>query len=388
MNIKIFEDQTGFALFPEKSFNKDADIVRLFDNKIDLYVRKEDNNLEISCYVLISKGQERAIGCYIIGNNKHIDGIFTDFKKNANEALKSIGFSPQSDNVENAIFDGLEKFDSTISSKINIDEISKALDANEKLSYNAGDVTEIAVFSRQLLKNIEKIKITISTGQTNLGDINVLRNKTYQERLSPTNDTKDIFDRRRNSIRRKKEDEENKKRDEEKRKKGDSGDNNINEGKKLIIDGLSTKRGAGYDTEEDIKRVYTEISGKPLPEKSGGIGTGAAALMAISFLMLGLIVGGIVMQYYLTNNKEQHVPVPTPVPTSEIITISTTENIPVQNENVDNTTSNSSMDNNTDIANKTNETMNKMTNDTMNKMTNDTVNKMTNETSGISPTST
>ncbi len=374
MNIKIFEDQTGFALFPEKSFNKNSDIVRLFDNKIDLYVSKEDNNLEISCYVLVYKGHERPIGCYIIGSNKHVDNIFTSFKKEANEALNNIGFKPQSDNVENAIFDGLEKFDSNISSKIDIDEISKALESREKLSYNAGDVTEIAVFFRQLLKTIENIKITVSTGTTNFGDINVLRNKTYQERLSPTTETKDIFDRRRNSIRRKKEDEENKKRDEEKIKKRDLARDNVGEGIKLIKDGLSIKRSAGYDTEEDNKSIYSEISGKPFPEKSRGIGTGAATLMAIATLMFGLIVGGVVMNYYLTNIKEQQMPVPTPVQTPVDTPVSTPEITPVTTE-LNASENNSNM---TDIANKTNALMNA----TKNNTTSISINDGNNTTSG------
>ena len=40
MDIRIFEDQTGFMMFPEKSLDKDMNIVRLFDNKIDLYIKR------------------------------------------------------------------------------------------------------------------------------------------------------------------------------------------------------------------------------------------------------------------------------------------------------------------------------------------------------------
>ena len=59
VNIKIFEDQTGFQLFPEKSYNKDTTIVKFFDNKIDLYMTKGESGedfLIISCYVLVHKG--------------------------------------------------------------------------------------------------------------------------------------------------------------------------------------------------------------------------------------------------------------------------------------------------------------------------------------------
>jgi len=368
MKIKIFEDQTGFALFPEKSFDKNATIVKFFDNKIDLYVSKGDLEEDLSiinCYVLVYKGQERPIGCYIVGSDKYSDNIFTTFKNDAISALNKIGFKPHHDNVENAVFESLEKFDSNISSKIDIDEISKALESNEKLSYNAGDITEIAVFCRQLLKTIEKIRITVSTGQTNLGDINVLRNKTYHERLAPTTETKEIFDRRRNSIRKKKEDEENKKRDEEKRNKGNSGDSNISEGTRLIKDGLSTKRSAGYDTEEDIKRVYTEISGKPLPEKSEGMGTGATALMSIAFLMLGLIVGGIVMQYYITEIKAPEAQTSTPAPTPVVTIVKTPVITPVTTEAVNNS-------NMTDVENQTNALMNATKNNAGNNTGNDT----------------
>lgn len=367
MKIKIFEDQTGFALFPEKSFDKNATIVKFFDNKIDLYVSKGDLEEDLSiinCYVLVYKGQERPIGCYIVGSDKYSDNIFTTFKNDAINALNKIGFKPHHDNVENAIFESLEKFDSNISSKINIDEISEALESNEKLSYNAGDITEIAVFCRQLLKTIEKIRITVSTGQTNLGNINVLRNKTYQERLAPTTETKEIFNRRRNSMRKKKEDENNKKRDEEKRNKGNSGDSNISEGTKLIKDGLSTKRGAGYDTEEDIKRVYTELSGKPLPEKSEGMGTGTIILMSIALLMLGMIIGGFAMQHWYPKEKiSENIPNvnndnPTPNTVSTVnISFTPTETLTaVLNANENN--SNSENINNSSVAEKTKELMN------------------------------
>ena len=196
MRIRIFEDQTGFELFPDKSFSKNNNIVRFFDNNIDLYATKGDPEkdfLVISCYALIQKGQERAIGCYILGGDKYADNIFTNFKNDANNTLKKIGYSLHSDNIENAIFNGLEKFDLDAPTKENTDKIFEALESKEKLNYNAGDITEIAVFCRKILKTVEKINIAISTDKTSVGNINILRSKNDHERLIPTVETYDIF---------------------------------------------------------------------------------------------------------------------------------------------------------------------------------------------------
>ncbi len=365
INIKIFEDQTGFQLFPEKSHDKNDTIVKFFDNKIDLYISKGDvgeDLLIINCYVLIYKGQERPIGCYIVGSSVYTDNIFTTFKNDANDALNKIGFKPHRDQDENTIFEGLEKFD-YISSKIEIDEILQALLSGDKLSFNAGNILDIAAFSRQLMKNTKKIQIAISTGKTRLGDINILRNKIYQDRLSPTNETNDIFNRRKNNIRRKLEDEKRKLEDENKRMleedkkgKGDIGNKKIDEGTKLISYGLTTKRNAGYDTTEDIKRIYTEISGKPLPEKSKGIGICTIILLSIALLMFGIIIGGFAMQHWLNikndivNVNNDIAIIPTPI-SKEMITGESSRVLQV--DDIKNNTINESTNNNASSANIT-----------------------------------
>lgn len=343
VNIKIFEDQTGFQLFPEKSYNKDTTIVKFFDNKIDLYMTKGESGedfLIISCYVLVHKGQERPIGCYILGSGIYSDNIFTIFKNSANEALKSIGFKPQYDQDENAIFDGLEKFD-YISSKIEIDEILQAILSGEKLSFNAGNILDISAFCRQILKNTKKIKIAISTGKTNFGDINILRNKIYQERLSPTNESKEIFNRRRNSINQKLEYENKKMIEEDKIKKGSIGDSQIVEGIKLIKEGLTTKRMAGYEIDQDIKKIIGEINEKPLPEKSGGIGKNIIVITGI--LILGIIIGMAILPHIADNiknyiSKVNHEPTPivnisspTPIQTTIIVNGNTTTTTTISN---------------------------------------------------------
>lgn len=371
MNIKIFEDQTGNELFPVRSFSTDTNIVKFFDNKIDLYVTKEDlekDFLDISCYALIRKGQERPIGCYILGGNKYEDNVFTSFKNDAINALNNIGFKLHSDSAENdnAIFDGLEKFDLNVTSKENTDKILEALDSKEKLSYNAGDITDIAVFCRQMLKTIKTIKIAISTGKTNLGDINILRSKTGHERWSPTKETKDIFDKIIINKRRKSEDENNKRIEEDKKQKGGAGDNKIVEGKKLINDGLTIKRNAGIDTDEDVKRIYTDISGHPLPEKSGGIGGTGLFVISIAMLVFGIVIGMVIIPSILHKTVSSDVVV-TPVSTVDapVTTAPIVINTPVQTESLptdNNTTEKLPTDNNT-TENKTKALMEATKND-------------------------
>ena len=127
MDIKIFEDQTGLMMFPEKSLDKmsskNMDIVKLFDNKIDLRISNIEDFLEVTCYLLVRRGQERAIGCYIVGRDKYTDRIFGNFKKDANGALKNIGFEHHYDSTENVVFDHMEKFDMDGQSHKDIDLI-------------------------------------------------------------------------------------------------------------------------------------------------------------------------------------------------------------------------------------------------------------------------
>ena len=134
MDIRIFEDQTGFMMFPERSSNKDMNMVRLFDNKIDLYIKKMENSLSIICYILAQRGHERPIGCYVIGDDNYTDDIFAIFKNGANNALENIGFKPDHDNIENAIFNNIEKF-GIYGTREDTGIVIEALRHNEFLNY-------------------------------------------------------------------------------------------------------------------------------------------------------------------------------------------------------------------------------------------------------------
>jgi hypothetical protein len=273
MDIKIFEDQTGLMMFPEKGLGKtssrNGDIVKLFDNKIDLRIINGEDLLEITCYLLVHRGQERAIGCYITGKDKYTDRTFENFKKDANDALKSIGFEHNHDNEENVVFDHMEKFDIDGQYHKDIDLIVEARNSGEHVGYKGGNIGEIAVLCRQILKRIGNIDIVISTVESNLGHVNVIRSNVYNEQLSPTVQGKQVLDRqikkaeqrrieenrkleeqrRAEEQRKLKENEDRIKEEEEKNKQRyrEIVDRNIDKGITLIEEGLDIKRRAGYD---------------------------------------------------------------------------------------------------------------------------------------------
>lgn len=266
MDIKIFEDQTGFMMFPEKGLDKTSsknmDIVKLFDNKIDLRIIYREDFLEVTCYLLVHRGPERAIGCYIVGKGKYFDSSFGTFKNDANEVLKKIGFEHHYDNAENLVFDNIEKFDIGGESHRDIDLIAEAKNSGERVNYKGGDIGEIASLCRQILKKISNIDIVISTVEGNIGHINIVRSKVHDERLSPTSQGRLALDRqirkaesrrleeqrRSEEQRRLVEDEYRKKEEEKNRQKGrEIVDDKIEKGTALIKEGLDIKRKAGYD---------------------------------------------------------------------------------------------------------------------------------------------
>jgi hypothetical protein len=266
MDIKIFEDQTGRMMFPEKRLDKTSsknmNVVRLFDNKIDLYITSRKDGLEIICYLLVQRYQERAIGCYIIGNGQYADNTFTNFKNGANNTLKNMGLEHHYDDMENMVFDHIEEFDIDGKSHADIELIAEARDSGERVGYKAGDIGEIAILCRQILKRIDDIEIVISTVESNLGHVNILRSNTYEERLFPTNQGKQVLDRQRKKVaqrhieeKRKLEEksrlEEYEKRklaEDEKRKLSEKiVDNSLEKGILLIEEGLDIKRKVGYD---------------------------------------------------------------------------------------------------------------------------------------------
>lgn len=266
MDIRIFEDQTGLMMFPEKYLDKTSsrnmDIVKLFDNKIDLRMTYREDFLETTCYLLVHRGQERAIGCYIVGKGKFVDSYFDTFKNDANDVLKKIGFEHHYDNTENVVFDNIEKFDTSGQPHKDIDLIVEAKNSGEYVNYKGGDIGEIASLCRQILKRINNIDIVISTVESNLGHVNIVRSKIHDERLFPTSQGKQVLDglirkaeQRRNEENRKKdlakrklEEEKARLEDMENRKNvAKLADYNIEKGVVLIEEGLEIKRKAGYE---------------------------------------------------------------------------------------------------------------------------------------------
>lgn len=262
MDIKIFEDQTGFIMFPEKGLDKTSsknmDIVKLFDNKIDLRIIYREDFLEVTCYLLVHRGQERAIGCYIVGKGKYFDSSFGTFKNDANEVLKKIGFEHHYDSAENIVFDNIEKFDIGGESHRDIDLIAEAKNSGERVNYKGGDIGEIASLCRQILRKISNIDIVISTVESNIGHVNIVRSKVHGERLSPTNQGKQALGRQ---IRK----AEYRRLEENRQKEREIVDNKIEQGTTLIKEGLDIKRKAGYSAIEidyDIRILNSVINGE------------------------------------------------------------------------------------------------------------------------------
>lgn len=256
MYIKIYEDQTGQMIYPERS-EKDKNIVRLFDNKIDLYIKKIENNIEISCYLLAHKGQSRGLGYYIIYSGNFGKDTFVNFKNEANNTLQKLELQPHSDDAENAIFNNLRDFDFGNYTK-DIDIIKNSLNSGECLYYKAGNISEISSFCKELLRNINNIKIAISTGESNLGEVNILRNKKYEEPLTLTDKGKQVIDRQREKI-------SQKLAEEKKKKEGEIGKNKIIEGFHFIDDGVKTLTNAGY-AGYDISEILTGYMNKIFSE--------------------------------------------------------------------------------------------------------------------------
>jgi hypothetical protein len=273
MDIKIFEDQTGLMLFPEKGLDKTSfknmDIVKLFDNKIDLHITHREDFLELTCYLLVHRGQERAIGCYIVGKGKYTDTSFGDFKSDANWALRNIGFEHHYDNAETLVFDNIEKFDMDGQSHKDIDLIVEAKNSGDRVNYKGGDIGEIASLCRQILRRVRNIDIVISTVENNIGHVNIVISRTHDERLYPTSQGRLTLDRqiRRAEYRRLEEQNEIRKKEEEKikQKEREIVDEKIEQGTALIKKGLDIKRKAGYgdiEINSNVRILNSVINGE------------------------------------------------------------------------------------------------------------------------------
>ncbi len=350
MDIMIYEDQTGLMLFPTKKTEKDVQIVSFFNNNVDLYADKIGDNVTIYCHLMAFETSSRPLGYYVIYKNVYGDNVFSNFKKDMDNILNRLKIQPRIGHEDNVIFENIGNFDDGYQCVHKDTEIIlKALELNKRLSYNVGNIKDITIFCRQLLKMNKRIKIAILTGKSDMGDVNILRNKMYQERLAPTDETKIILDEQKESIARKLSEDNRKIIEEKKRIDGDVGDNKIREGITSIKDGLRIKRSAGYVTSEidtDIRKINNAITDKPLfdtsknenTEQKQNVSSGTDmklfAIASVTMLILGMVAGMFIYPFLpddaqdkISNIAGKGTPIPTPMTTvieaSEKTSIST-----------------------------------------------------------------
>ena len=444
MDIEIYEDQTGEMFYPEKRTVENRDITRLFGNRVDLFIKKNSDNMEISCYALIQRGVERAIGCYITYRSNLSPGsTFANLKDIATKTLSEIGFKIANDK-ENALFNELEKFDMSLR-QYNTNLITEALNSGNSLHYKGGSVQEIAGFCKEILLSVMNIKISISTETSELGEINILRNTTFEQRLVPDKRTEAVLSIQQDKIARKILDDkrkadneirkaeaerkkiENERKNKEKNKQKEIADNQFNEGFTHIEKSVDTLKRAGFigneltsvltiyanritnlfqtpmvttppeyknSSKEEILDMMYEDMEKTEKEDKGGITGKQMLLIGTSVFLLGGLIGLLIVSGGLSTVVSKIMPseIPTPVPTIEptpqptfalVIPTVTTE---INYSNAANISNNTLInETNNTLINETNNTLINETNDTTNKSTN-TSNNNSNALIGISPT--
>ena len=255
MNVKIYEERTGqmiFPVIPGKEPEKDENTIDLFNNHIDLYVEKKAKTIRITCHILIQQSPEESKGYYITTLSKYEDDIFTEFKKESNKALRILNIQRNPDDINNTMFNNIEKLDLDLYLHEDTDIVALVLQSGEYLEYQAGNIDEISIFCKDIIRKIENSKIAISSDVSKLGDINILRTKKNEEPLRPNERTRIILDKYRKEL------------VEKKRKEEESiGRTKINEGTVLIKEGLTILRSTGYepnDIAQEIDKVFEEVS--------------------------------------------------------------------------------------------------------------------------------
>ena len=300
MDIEIYEDQTGLMLFPEKRSDKNREIVRLFDNKVELFIKRAGAKLEIDCYILAHKGFSRDIGYYIIYKDEYTDYSFTNFKNEAKKILQKLEIQFHPDSTETILFNNIEKFDSYERYHDDIDAIINAVNSYASLEYKSGNIRQTAIFCRELLRDINNIKIAISSEASKVGNVNILINKKNDESLIPTEDTRTILSENRRKI------INNKKKEEAIR-----GKDKVIEGFVSIKDGVNILKSAGYDPTEIIIDEANKVIGKSLIDKEkyerdkekerdkNKTGYGLYIITFIMVAMIGMIDGVYILSPYI-----------------------------------------------------------------------------------------
>ncbi len=312
MELKIYEDQTGLV-FPHHN-EKNEKAVTFFNKGVDLYIDKKDERITIYCFVLAHKCLARDQGYYIVSDNLHITySIFNEFKKNATKMLQDLELQPRHGDIDNAIFDNLDKFDLKEYSHggniyKDIDIISDIIykEPNQCLDYRGGNIAEILTFCYYLLKT-KNVKIVISAEEIDLCNIDILRNKKFQEPLTPSSTTIQILD----DYRRMKTE---KKLDIKRNEEIERGKNELIEGFGLINDGIRIFKNLGHDPTDLIVDEMSKIVGINIDyskvikketdstdddEKNGTIGRIILiTIFGIIMVILGIIIGIYLIRHY------------------------------------------------------------------------------------------
>lgn len=249
MDIEVYEDQTGDRLFPTAKLEKDEKIKKFFSGNVDLHIEKRRNDLTVHCHVLARKGLDRYQGYYIKCTDSYIGNYFINFKREADKALNNLGLQLSPENVE--IFDNIYKFDLEGHHREDIDAIIYATNSSDYLNYNARNINDISALCNNILRKINNIKIVISSEESKLGDINILRNKKSEESLNATDNTKQVLEKYRK-----------KKIDEKKRLEIELGKNKIKDGFVLVKEGVGIFKKAGYDPTDIIIEETNNIIGR------------------------------------------------------------------------------------------------------------------------------
>jgi hypothetical protein len=248
MEVFLYEDQTGLMIFPEKKYIKDNQIVKLFNNSVDLYIEKIGNNLKIYSHLNAYKTSSRPLGYYIIYKDSYNDNIFTNLKIESQKILQNLLLQLRPGHSDNIIFENIEKFDNKFQRNWDIDLILNAINYGKNLDFTAGNISEISAFCTEILRRSNNIIISLSSKKVSLGNINILINKKNAESLKRDEKTEYALNETRERIREK-----------TKIEKGEPGRVKIKEGFSNIRQGVDTLRNAGYNLEE-VQQSFDQIS--------------------------------------------------------------------------------------------------------------------------------
>ena len=232
---------------------------------------------------------------------------------------------------------------------MNIDAVKNAVNDGKRLEYTAGNINEISIFCRDVLKRVNNVEIYITSGENKLGNINISRKK-HERFFFPSESTKQIlteYEKKSKSYK----DKDDEKLGKEKIAEGFSGP---------IRDGINIFKNIGHDPTEsvieemnkiiDINKIYNTLTNK-INLKSGktkkeGLGIISKIFIGLTIFIVGMAVGMIIQPNFegkffkeienpttVTTNPtaiptptsitpiptETSIPTETPIPTSQIL---------------------------------------------------------------------